>query len=697
MRAGIVQDVIALDGSLDESAWQHSALVPDLTQQSPRPGEPTPFHTTVRILADSQTIYFGVEAFDPEPSRIAVHTLQRDGNLDGDDTVAFLLDTFGDGRTGYFFQVNAAGARLDGLVSGPEELSLDWDGIWDARTRRTAHGWTAEIAIPSRTLRFAPGLDRWGFNVARTIARERMVLQWAGASLDAKFEDASRAGVLVGLEGLKQGLGLSIAPYGLGRWSRDSERKSGSLTGDAGLDVGYNFTPQLSGVLTINTEFAETEADTRQVNLERFPLFFPEKRPFFLEGSNLFEFGLGLVSRLSFIPFYSRRVGLFQGEVVPIDAGGKLLGRAGRWQLAVLDAQTGDSRVAPGTNLFAGRATYDVDEHLRVGALATNGDPDGIRENRLAGLDAVWRTSTFLGDKNLFAGLWGAWTGGDAGRGKRNGFGGKLDYPNDLWDVSLTFNEFGGALDPALGFLPRPGTRQYRLGMSYQPRPAGGPFDWVRQFFFEFVPRLVERLDGTTESWEVFTAPFNARTESGEHLEANWDARFERLDFPFEIARGVVVPPGGYRFERYRVEAESSEHRPWRVAGRVWFGGFYGGRLTQYQVEAGWTSPAGHLQLALESENDFGRLPGGKFIQRLWQARAVYAFHPDLVVSSFLQYDSESRNVGLNARLRWTLHPGNDVFLVWNKGWLRPLGETGYALRSVSDQVTLKLRWTWRG
>lgn len=686
---------IVLDGSLDEPAWTEAGMIPGLTQQDPEPGRPTPFdQTRISVLTDGETVYFGIVCPDPEPEKIAVHTLQRDAEMEGDDTVAFVLDTFGDGRTGYLFRVNAGGARQDGLISGPEETSLDWDGIWDARTRRSADGWSAEIAISARGLRFRPGLPSWGMNVERFVARERITLRWAGLTLDARLEDLRRTGSLGGTAGLRQGVGLAVAPYALGRYddrrvepASDTERK-----GEAGLDLAYNLTPGLGAVLTVNTDFAETEVDTRQINLTRFPLFFPEKRSFFLEGSNLFEFGSGLGT--DFIPFYSRRVGLVSGRVVPIDAGLKVLGRAGRWSMAVLDVETAEDPAAPSTNLFAGRTNYDVNEHLRVGALATRGDPDGVEENALAGLDAVWQTSSFRGDKNLSFGAWAARSDGDLAPGQRSGWGFKADYPNDLWDVSLEYREFGDALEPALGFLPRPGTRQAKAGGAFQPRPGEeGPFSWVRQFFFELFLSRVDRLDGTTESWRVFTAPWNAVTRSGEHLEANWAPQFERLDEPFEVARGVVIPPGEYQFTRWRVEGQSSRSRPWRVGSTVWFGDFFDGRLTQWESFVHWTFGPGRLRLELDAENNFGDLPQGDFIQRLWQLKTIYAASPDLVVSFFTQYDSESRDLGLNSRLRWTIQPGRDLFVVWNRNWRRTL-DPGYRLELGSDQLVVKLRWT---
>ena len=697
VRARSLAGSIRLDGVLDEAAWRQAGVIEDLVQQEPHPGETTPFVTEVRVLVDATTIYIGVACHDPDPSQIAIHTMQRDGGMRGDDTISIVFDPAGDGRRGYFFEVNAVGARLDGLISGPEEMSTDWDGIWDAATQRTAGGWSAEILIPAQTLRFRWGQERWGFNVQRYVARDRTTLRWSGLTLDAGFTDLQRAGQISGVGTLRQGLGLSLSPYGLIQSAKDFEKGEEAVTGEAGGDLTWNFTGDLTGYLTLNPDFAETEIDTRQVNLTRFALFFPEKRTFFLEGSDIFEFGSGLGR--DFVPFFSRRIGLFSGEKVPLLGGGKLLGRAGKWTVAALAVAADRTSATQRTNLFAGRVTYDVDDHLTVGAIATDGDPEGARDNSLGGLDLLWRTSTFGRgkNKNFSLGGWAAASRGDLPEGPRSGWGFTVDYPNDLWDLALVLKEFGSGFDPALGFLPRPGTRWYEGNLEYSPRPKKGLFSWVRQFFFELRPRLIQDADGRTESWRVFTAPFNARTQSGEHLEANVMPQFERLDEPFEIAEDVVIPPGDYNYTRFRVEAQSSRHRPWRVGATVWFGDFFTGSLTQTEAFVTYTTPSGHLQLEFNAESDRGKLPEGDFTLNLGQIKAVYAFTPDSILSSFIQYDSESRDLGANTRYRWTLTPGSDLFVVWFHGWRNGLnGDRSRSLRSVSDQVAVKLRWTFR-
>ncbi|NOZ12197.1 MAG: carbohydrate binding family 9 domain-containing protein [Acidobacteria bacterium] len=685
---------IRLDGKLDEPAWKHAGIIADLVQQSPHPGEPTPFHTKVYVITTNRALYIGIQCTDPNPSRISVHTMQRDSEMEGDDKVAVLLDTFGDNRTGFLFQVNPAGARTDGLISGPESMSLDWDGIWNARTRRTKTGWTVEMRIPAHTLRFTPGQEVWKMDVQRWVARKQLSLRWAGTTLDCHRFDMRHTGALAGMKRMNQGHGFSVSPYGVVNTNQNFQDGHSALKATAGLDLRYSITPGISGMLTLNTDFAETEVDTRQVNLTRFSLFFPEKREFFLEGSNLFNFGTGLHE--DFIPFYSRRIGLYDGKQIPIDFGVKVMGQQGPWSMAMLDVQTRDSDSVPATNMFAGRLTYDVNSHLRIGTIMTNGNPDGISDNTMAGVDALWTTSTFRGNKNFSIGGWFAGTSGDLEAGRKSGWGFKVDYPNDLWDMSITYKEFGDAMDPGLGFLPRPGTRQLSLGMAYQPRPGGRLGNWVRQMFFESYFRYVESLKGVTESWRLFTAPFNVDTQSGAHFEFNIAPQYEFLYEPFEISDGVFIPAGGYHFLRFRVELESPRSNPFVIGTSTWFGEFYTGRLTQARAYLHWSGTGGHLHMELQTEHDYGYLPQGNFVERLWQFKLVYAFTPDLVLSSYTQYDNSSREIGVNNRLRWTIAPGRDIFLVWNYGWEQPLYRPLSRSIPLSNQIALKCRWTWR-
>ena len=703
---------ITLDGRLDEPVW-HDAPVLRLVQQSPKPGEPTAYETEVRVVVTKDRIYFGIVCKDPDPSRIAVHTMRRDGDMKGDDSVSIVLDTYGDRRTGYFLKINAAGARADGLISGPQSVSLDWDGIWDARVARLSDGWSAEVVIPSRTLSFSPGVDEWGLNLERYIPREQLTLRWSSPTLDSFIYDLSRSGWLTGVGALEQGKGLEFVPYATGKTREVFPGSHRSWQGAVGGDVTWKITPEIVTVFTANTDFAETDVDARQINLTRFPLFFPEKRAFFLEGANQYDFGLGIGAQdtQEFIPFFSRRIGLLGGAQIPINAGVKLNGRAGKWNLALLDVQTREtfvplqvaqdlqlsSPLVRGTNLLAGRVSYDFNENLRLGTIFTNGDPEGLRQNALAGIDAVWRSSRFLGNKNLLAGAWTATTQGDVGPGSKVGWGLNIDYPNDLWSCSASVNQYGEALDPLLGFLPRPGVRATAATCNYQPRPSkNGPFSWVRQELFENRYFRYTDSKGIVESWEYHMSPVNVQLESGDRFEFTWDPHGETLVAPFEVALGVVIPPGSYDFTRWRIEVQTSDHRLFQFGAKTWLGTFFNGHLTEWQNYARWTSPKGKVQLDLDTENDFGHLPVGNFIQRLWSVRAAYAWSPNLVLSSFIQYDTGSQNIGTNSRLRWTIRPGNDLFIVWNRGWQRLVTEPHVIIVPESDLIAIKLRWTFR-
>lgn len=686
--AGHTQGVITLDGRLDEPDWQRAEIA-NLTQQSPVPGGPTPYLTEVRALRDDSHLYFGIVCHDPQPQDIAVHTLRRDADQTGDDSVTLVLDTFGDQRTAYVFQVNAGGARLDGLIGpGDEAPNADWDGIWDARVQRTADGWTAEIVIPSRTLHFDPALDHWGFNVERFVALGRITLRLSGIALNANLYDLHRAAILEGILDLKQGTGLAFVPYA----SIDKETEDG-IHKHVGGDLRYDITPALSAIFTVHTDFAEAEADTRQINLTPFSLFQPEKRAFFAENANLFSFATAL-DTTNFLPFYSRQIGLVNGTQVPLDVGIKTVGQVGDYSVGVLGIETGNSAVAPSTDLSVARFADNVTPALRLGVLATHGDPTGQSTNSFTGVDGVWQTEDLFGDRNLLVSSWAARTDTPGMSGMDSAFGVHIDYPNDLWDDYLDYNVFGGAFNPALGFLPRPATRQYDVYVSYNPRPEAGLFDWARQFFYEAAYHQVNGLDGVTQTRRLFLAPFNVRTESGEHFEVDWIPEYERLIAPFDVAQGVTLPIGAYSFNRTHLEFQTADARAWKTGAMFETGGYYDGHLVTFQPFVNLSLWDGRLETALSHETDIGHLPQGDFVERIWGLQLTYSFTPDIEVTTFNQYDTVSRSTGVNAVFRWTITPGRDFFIVWNRGPTTLPSNTTLPTGPTESLVIVKLRWT---
>jgi hypothetical protein len=436
--------------------------------------------------------------------------------------------------------------------------------------------------------------------------------------------------------------------------------------------------------------------DIRQVNLTRFPLFFPEKRSFFLEGAGVFDVA-GLGNSPDLRPFFSRTIGLIQsatGEdnvTVPIAAGVKLVGRQSDYNIGVIDVETRDlpEQSLAHQNFFAARVSRNIFEQSWIGGIVTHGNPSGTGDNTVVGADARLATSKFRGDKNLTFELYGL-RSDDQASGKQDGaFGFRLDYPNDLWDVSLNWKQIGDAFNAALGFVPRPGIRKTNLGIAFQPRPER----WgIRQFFFEFEPAYITNLHNRVQNWRIFMAPFNVRTESGEHLEWNYIPEFEHLDLPFEISPGVIILPGSYRWTRFRAEANTATKRPWVVDAALWWGGFYDG--SRRQLELGLTlKPNTHVAVAARLERNEVSLSAGKFDTMVQTLRLDYNFTPNVSWANLAQYDSESRVAGVQSRFRWILKPGNDLFLVLNRGWYRTF--EGTYLPNF-DRGSAKLQYTFR-
>jgi hypothetical protein len=704
LRIGALAGEFRLDGRLDDPAWTMADSIPNLTQIEPREGSVPAGRTVVRVLASAGHLIIGIRADYPDGVGLVSFARQRDASLSSEDHVRIVIDTYRDGRSGYVFSINPNGARYDALVANQGEgENSNWDAVWEAETGRTPTGWTAEIRIPIRSLLFGEGLDAWGLNVERRIQRLQETDRWASPERDYELTQTSRAGLLQGLPPFDLGLGLSLRPSvtaGAGKPARGAGLEDEQ---DVSLDATQRLGGNTIASLTVNTDFAETEVDTRRTNLSRFPLVFPEKRTFFLEGSDIFEFGLGLNDDVR--PFFSRRIGLFEGREVPIDVGGKINGRLGSTNFGALVVRGNDvPGLVPGSTMGVLRVKQNVLRESSIGVISTVGDPRGFDDSWLGGADFTYQTSQFLGDKNFLVGLWGLAMDRDALAGRKTSAGFKIDYPNDLWDVALTYKTIGDGFLPSLGFVPRPGVQIVNFNINYAPRPSRPVAGLrVRQMFHELLNTLVTDLDGKWESYRIFTAPINWRLESGDRFEANVVPTGERLTEAFEISDGVIIPAGAYHWNRYRLEAGTAAKR--RVSGQLswWFGDFYGGTLDELELTASW-KPSPLVIVELTGEHNVGRLPQGRFTQDLVGTRVRLNVSPDLQLNSFIQYDNESRSFGTNTRLRWTFHPLGDLFLVYNHNILRELIPADPILSRPADrrwafasnELLVKAQYTFR-
>jgi len=685
LRVGVLPDDFRMTGAVDDPAWRDAEAIENLTMIEPIEGDVPTGRTIVRVLANRHDLVIGIVCEDPNPDGIVSFSKARDSSFRGEDSVKLVLDTFLDGRSGYVFAVNPEGARYDALISTAERDNSNWDTIWEAKTARDASGWTAEIKISLRSLSFNGDLREWGFNIERQVQRLQETSRWASPRRDYRLNQMSRAGLLTELPEFGVGIGLSVRPSLVGETGHPELEAASETDGDVSLDVTQKVGSNLVSSLTINTDFAEAEVDTRRTNLTRFPLFFPEQRTFFLEGSDIFQFSSGR----EVLPFFSRRIGLFDGEVVPIVVGGKLNGRVGNTNIGVLGVRTDEVEdLVSGTTMGVIRIRQNVLAESSVGMIATVGDPEDRQGAWTAGVDFSYRTSRFQGDKNFVVGGWALAMNRDGLEGDKSAVGFLVDYPNDDWDNYFSYTRIGESFDPSLGFVPRRAVQIFNGGINYRHRPD---ISWVRWFFYELRPTLVTDLDGKWESYRVFTAPFNWRLESADRFEFNVVPAGERLVEPFEIADGVIIPPGSYHWMRYRLEWAAAPQRP--VSGQVswWFGSFYGGSLDQISLRVMWR-PSALFNISLSAERNDGDLPEGKFTQELFGVRLGLNISPDLVFRSFTQYDNDSQSVGTNSSLRWTFTPVADLWVVYNHN-LRDLEDRWVR---DSNQLLVKIQYAFR-
>ena len=687
LRARILTEPPVLDGQLNEGSWQGADSIVAFTQTDPAEGKPGSGRTVVRVLVSRDALYIGIVAASPPNTPIVAYARDRDASLSSEDHVKIVIDSYLDGRSGYVFAVNPNGARYDALiVSQGESESADWDAVWEAEASRGLDSWSAELRIPVKSLLFRDGLTEWGFNVQRRIQGLQETQRWATPLRQFQITHVRQSGLLTGIPRFELGMGLSVRPSVTTGLATPAPGASTDATADASLDVTQRVTPNTLASLTVNTDFAESEVDTRRTNLTRFPLLFPEKRTFFLEGSDVFDFGLGTGSDVR--PFFSRRVGLIAGNEVPLHAGLKINGRERGTNFGALVVRTGladapSLDTLPTSNtLSAVRVSRNILRESSVGFIASAGDPLGRSGSWLAGPDVTYQTSRFLGDKNFLAGVWALGTGRDDIGGTSRSWGGKVDYPNSLLDIALTYKWIDADFQPSLGFVPRTAAQIVNFNVTHQPNPKkpvlGLPVQTMTNEFFNTV---VLDLDGRWESYRVFVAPVNWRLRSGDRIEFNVVPTGERLVAPFEIADNVTIPVGPYHWNRYRAEAQFASKRRFSGQATWWFGDFYTGTLHELVGTAAFR-PSPLIAVELNGTRNIGRLPEGNFIQQVVGTRLRYNVSSKLQFNTYLQYDDQSESFGTNSRMRWTVMPGSEIFVVYN-----------HNMNDLTDPITLRRGW----
>ena len=690
---------IKLDGVLDEEVWRSVTPATGFIQEDPNEGEACTEESEIYIIYNKDNLYIGAKLYDSNPSGILAYQKRRDAWLVTDDRFMLILDTFLDGRTGYFFEINPAGLLGDGILGsgGHWNVNKSWDGIWDVRVVIDDEGWTAEIVIPFRTLNFDPELDTWGINFQRTIRRKNEDARWSGYRRNQNLTEPVHAGRVTGLKNLTRGKGLEIKPYAIvkNQWSSNGIPANPQ---DTGLDLSFNITSGLKGSFTYNTDFAEAEVDDRRVNLTRFPMRFQEKRAFFLEGSGVYSFA----NRSGVTPFFSRRIGLSEGSQIPITYGGRLTGQVGDYEIGMINARTESLGDIPAENFNVARIKRSLFRESYLGLVYTgrSADADSVyRDQDLLGIDLDLSTSRFKGDQNLefqafFVGHSSPKKNPDATLSDLSTRGIRLNYPNDLWQAHVSYREFGQEFDPAVGFNTRNGFKRVEPSVSYRPRPEN--WELIRQMEFGIEFEYMTDLDNRLLKRETEFTLFELNFESAEKLSAKVVNLKEYLDKDFEIIEGNLITVGDYVTNGFQISGETSEKR--KVSAELSYstGEFWTGNKQTYKGELSF-KPFPGFNIQGDFEYNSVSLSAGGFDTNLYRLTLGVYPTPRTAFYSNLQYDDISNMLGLFAKLRHTIRPGSDIYLVYTHNW-QSYGEglLDFDLGTVSRVSSVKINYTHR-
>jgi hypothetical protein len=706
VRATRVTDPITLDGTLDDGVYQRIQPIDGFLQQEPHEGQPATQKTDVWLLYDDENIYVAARCWSTAPSRIVANEMRRDSMASfQNDTFAVLFDTFHDRRNGVQFQLTPLGGMSDSLITDERDSNRDWNTVWDARALRFDQGWTVELAIPFRSLRYAaPGLQDWGVQFRRVARGENefsYLTPMPAAFTQRAMLRVSQAAALVGLEAPKSALNLEVKPYALGAVATDLGAitpYSNDPNAQAGIDAKYTFKNGLVADATLNTDFAQVEDDEQQVNLTRFSLFFPERREFFLEGAGIFAFGGASVSPRGGqqgppsntpILFYSRKIGLFEyGEeetaTVPLLAGGRLTGRTGAYTVGALDIQqrAETSVGAPATNFSVVRLKRDILKQSSVGVIFTNRSQSLYADgsNQTLGADASFMFRRYLTINTYFARTRTVGRDGDDAS-----YRGDVQWTGDRYGFEAEHLVVGENFNPETGFLRREDFRRNFGMFRFSPRPAGpSP---IRKYQFETSFDHFTNTNGRLET-QVAAAQVGMDLQNGDEWRFEFKNDYEYLDEPFEISPGLFLPVGGYRFND--VEARYTIGPQRKVSGTVSAGG--GGFFDGTRTEVGYR---GRIELTRRLGVEPGialnwvDLVEGAFVAKLLTARVTYNVSPRMALMALVQYNSEGNVLGANVRYRWEFRPGSDLFVVYNEGRDTTLGVNRPEVSSRSFVVKL--------
>ena len=672
-----------IDGLVEKDEWSAAKVITGFTQAEPYEGAAATEKTEVRILYDNQAIYIGVICFDTAPNKIVTRDQRRDSSLDDSDSFQIILDTYMDHQNGFLFATNPAGMEYDGQVSKEGEagtgrsgrgraqsgagggFNLNWDTTWDVQSQTGDYGWSAELLIPLRSLRYSAKKSQvWGLNFQRNIRRKREQVYWSPVSRIYNIYRVSAAGELHGLE-LAQPRNFKVTPYVLASSHRDFQlQDSNKLNTQFGVDAKFGITQSLNLDLTVNTDFAQVEVDTQQINLTRFNLFFPEKRGFFLENSGNFVMGKGRQVEL----FFSRSIGLGNtGQVIPIKGGARISGKAGRYNVGLINMQTnGLSGLSPANNFTVASVRRDLPNHSSLGAIfvnrnATNGLAREKDYNRTFGLDGKWGIGKAL---------------------TINGFAARTETPEVVGDesayniggeirkrvgrASIEYTQVGAQFNPEAGFLSRRNYRNLEVRLFGHWRPQVYAFG--KKIVREFRPHISYKgfwdFKGFKET-ESIHIDSHVDFENGAFFSPAVQHTVEGLTEPFEIYPDIIVAPGTYRHWEITWRWNTNESKAFSYSGILDYGGFLSGKRRSIDTTLNYRLDTTFITSIAWSYNDI-RLREGNFTANLVQWQLAYNFSPFIYLQGFVQYNDRANIWSSNIRFTWLTTASTGLFIVYN-------------------------------
>ncbi len=684
-----------IDGFLDDEVWKNASVIKTLHQVSPQEyGEPTE-QTEFWILYDAENLYVAARVHYSDMRMLTANHMTPQQRVYRDDRIVIMLDPFMSRRNGYLFESNAHGVQGDALLENNSQRINEWTGVFDAETSQDEGGWSVEFKIPFSTVSFDPQNEDWGFNVFRDLKRTSERLAWSSQGRQQLLEAPGAGGTLKGLSGLEQGKGIDIVPSVSMKSQKDFVLNQDDSSFEPSLDVTYRITPSLTAKLTLNTDFSATEVDDRQVNLTRFSLFFPEKRDFFLQDAGIFEFAqLSGNGR----PFFSRTIGLSSdGDPLNLNAGGKLTGRVGIWNVGFLGVQQESSALLGRRNLFVGRAVANILDESSIGVIFTDGDPQNDRAAQTTGLDFRYRNSSFMGDKIFQGEAWYQETNNKAIPGEpedsvardTEAWGLRAQYPNDRHYIDTWVYHFGENFDPAMGFANRTGIENKFATYRFRYRPEKSFWqnhDW------QIAVKHIDSTINNEKSYVTQFTPWSARTSLSDEISFTINRERELLEEGFTLFDRIYIPPGDYEFTRYRMRIETAFYRPFQVELEVESGDFFDGTRDTFGIEFGW-KPSARFNVSIDYKTNKVQLPGGKFTARVMSLKSQFAFNSEWSFVPLLQFDNISEELAINLRLRYHPSRGSDMYVVWSRNMLRDLDDR---FHSTFQESVVKATYIFR-